>query len=418
MKHFHDPAPGSYRRWAILVIGTLNFVISMFYRVSTAVIAPALVRDLGLSSAQLGDLSAAFFYAFAATQIPVGMSIDRLGTRITIILPAIAGVGGALLFSAGHSSDQLILARVLLGIGMSGNFMVLLTLLAAWFPVDRFAFLSGAVVAAGTLGTLLSATPLALLAMWIGWRESFLIFAIINAAIVLIFVSIVKDGPSGAAGSGRRTKSPTKNLVRLARMPAYWVISLANFVRYGYLAALQGLWAGPFLIYGLGFGEIAAGNAILCMGIGYMIGLPLSGSISDRVLRSRKKVALAALALFCVFTVSAIPLTRGTGLWVVFVIFFGMGLSSGPGNILYAHMKELLPRSMTAQAMTSVNLFTILGAGIMTHLLSMVIGREPSDLTGPEDFRAIWYVGIGALVLAGLLYAFVPDSRALRERNH
>lgn len=253
--------------------------------------------------------------------------------------------------------------------------------------------------------------------MWIGWRESFLIFALTNAAVVLFFIAVVKDRPAAAARAGRKSRSPTRDLVRLARMPAYWVISLANFVRYGYIAALQGLWAGPFLIYGLGFGEIAAGNAILCMGLGYMVGLPLSGSLSDRVMRSRKKVALAAMVSFCLFTVLAIPLTQATGLWVVFLVFFGMGLSAGPGNILYAHMKELLPRSMTAQAMTSVNLFTVLGAGIMTHLLSLVIGREPSDLAGPEDFRAIWYVGIVSLALVCLLYAFVPDSKALRERN-
>ncbi len=102
MDYFVDPAPRSVRRWAILVIGSINFVISMFYRASTAVISPALVRDLGLTSIDLSDLSAAFFYSFALVQIPVGVAIDRLGCRITMAFLSISAVGGAALFGLGN----------------------------------------------------------------------------------------------------------------------------------------------------------------------------------------------------------------------------------------------------------------------------------------------------------------------------
>jgi hypothetical protein len=142
-EYFVDPAPGSSRRWAIFAIGSLNFVLSMFYRVSTAVISPALVNDLGLSSGQLSDLSAVFFYAFAGSQIPIGVALDRVGSRITMAVLACAAVSGTLIFAMGQTFLHLLIGRILLGIGMSGNLMVLLALLAAWFPVNRFAFLSG-----------------------------------------------------------------------------------------------------------------------------------------------------------------------------------------------------------------------------------------------------------------------------------
>jgi len=170
MAAFTDPAPGSKRRWAMLVVGTLNFVLSMFFRVSTAVVSPALVNDLGFTSAQLSDLSASLFYAFALSQIPVGVALDRVGPRVTLGILAVFAVGGAVLFAVGRTPAELIAARVLLGIGIAGNLMVVLALLAVWFPVDRFAFLSGLVVSVGTLGNLLAATPLTLLILRIGWR--------------------------------------------------------------------------------------------------------------------------------------------------------------------------------------------------------------------------------------------------------
>ena len=414
---FTDPAPASVRRWVIFGVGSLNFVLSMFYRVSVAVISPTLVHEMGFTSGQLGNLSAVFFYAFALSQTPVGMALDRFGCRKTMAFLGVVGLGGAVLFALGTTPTTLILARVLLGIGMSGNFMVVLTLLSVWFPVNRFGLLSGLVVSVGVVGNLVAATPLAFLNLQFGWRESFLIFAVVDFISVVSFVYVIKDTPPGYEVSVRKTESIFSGLSRILHMYSYWAISLASFVRYGYFAALQGLWAGPFLTYGLGMGEIAASNGLLFLGLGYMVGLPLSGTLSDRVLRSRKKVALSSLVALCLLTVLALRCSPDTSPWLVYLTFFGLGLSAAPGQILYAHMKELLPAFMVAQALTAVNLFTMLGGGVMTHIIGSAIGSDPASLSGPQDFRGLWYVGTAALVIVGALYSMVPDSAVLKDRR-
>jgi MFS family permease len=198
-------------------------------------------------------------------------------------------------------------------------------------------------------------------------------------------------------------------------MYSYWAISMASFVRYGYLGALQGLWAAPFLLYGLRMDEITAGNVILVMGIGYMIGLPLSGFLSDRVFRSRKKVILFSLGAFAVLAICPLRWDPQVSLWAVIPVFVLLGLAAAPGQILYAHMKELIPDRMMAQAMTAVNLFTMLGAGIMVNLIGLFLGDEPSQIVGPAGFRPLWYIGFVCLVIVFALYSFVPDSRALRR---
>jgi len=417
MTSLYDPAAGSYRRWAIFIFGSLNFVLSMFYRVSTAVISPSLIRDMDMTGAQLADLAAAFYYAFAMSQLPLGVAIDRLGPRRTMSFLAVAAVGGAVVFAIGTTPWHLVAARALLGIGMSGNMMVLLALLAAWFPVDRFASLSGIAIAVGVLGNLLAATPLALMTVSIGWRGSFLIFAAANAIIVFVFVLVIKDHPEGHAPGPRKSGSLAEGLGRLARMYSYWAISLSGCIRYGYFAALQSLWLGPFLIFGMGMGEIATGNALFCLGIGYMVGLPIWGSISDRVVRSRKQVILPTMVALCLITLSIVLWTRTVPMWLLLFTFFCLGFTGAPGQIMYAHIKELLPASMSAQAMTSVNLFTILGVGAMIHLLGWVLGGEPSELVGPESFRSLWLVGVVGLTIACLVYSFVPDSRTLKPKD-
>jgi MFS family permease len=389
----------------------------MFYRVSTAVISPALVKDLGFTNAELSDLAAVFFYAFAFSQIPIGLALDRLGSRITMMFLGAAAVAGALLFALGTTPDHLILARALLGIGMSGNLMVVYALLAVWFPLDRFAFLGGFLVSIGSAGSLLAATPLTLLSISVGWRTSFLIFAAVNAAVVTTFVVVVRDRPHSHEPLALTPRSSVGGLKRLFCTYSYWAISFSQFVRYGYFTALQSLWAAPFLIYGLGLDQIQASNAIFSLGLGYMISLPLSGSVSDIVLQSRKKVILSTMFGFCLLTLSVSWWTQATPVWLVMATFFGLGMMAAPGQIMYAHIKELLPSSLMAQAMTAVNFFTVLGVGVMTHLLGRVIGLEPSDLAGPSDFRMVWYVGVMALGLVCMLYGMVPESPAFRNKD-
>jgi predicted MFS family arabinose efflux permease len=418
MARFGDPAPASRRRWTIFVVGSLGFALSMFCRVSTAIISPDLAHELSLSSAQLGQLSAAFFYAFAANQIPLGLALDRFGARRVMgALGVLAGIG-AVLFAAGHSFESLLLARVLMGIGLSGNLMVVLALLVAWFPVDRFAFMGGLVISIGTLGNMLAASPLALLAQTLGWRGTFFAFAIINSILAVAFVLVVRDRPPGAEVPEPKSAAKLfKGAGKLMGMYPFWAIAFSNFFRYGYVAALQGLWAGPFLIYGLGFSPITAGNILLALGVGYMFGLPLCGRISDRLLRSRKKVVLPTFIGFFLIVASIRFWNESASFVLAWFTFFGMGFMAAPGQIMYAHIKELLPADMTAQALTMTNVFPALGAAAITHALGFLIGADPTSLTRPADFYPLWYVGGIGLAVTIILYSMVPDSQALRRTS-
>ncbi len=148
-----------------------------------------------------------------------------------------------------------------------------------------------------------------------------------------------------------------------------------------------------------------------------MISLPLSGWFSDRVLQSRKAVILGTMWGLCLLSGSVIWWTQTVPVWLVMATLFGIGVTAAPGQIMYAHIKELLPPTMVAQAMTAVNMFTVLGAGVMTHILGFVIGREPSNLAEPSDFSLVWYVGVITVGLACIMYGLVPESPAFKRAD-
>jgi MFS family permease len=398
----------------VFIVITWGFLISMFYRVSATVISTGLAADLSLSAMQLSTLSSAFFYAFAALQIPAGPALDRAGSRVIMVVLGLVAVGGALLFSASHSFHQALAARVLMGIGMACNLMGAYAILAAWFPAERFATMAGALTAVGTGGMVLAATPLAWIATSMGWRGAFVAVAAMNLVQIAAFVLFVRDRPQGAPRPTQNRpglKGALEHLGYLWTKPWFWTISLAIFFRFGAFMSLQGLLAGPYLIYGHGLSPVQAGNVLMACSLGYIAGLPLSGQLSDVTLQSRKLVISPALILTALLFILLSRLGQGAAMPVYLALFFAIGIFSAPGNVAYAHIRELCPREMAGTAMTGINLFNMLGPAVLIQVGGAFMPENIANVSGPEDFGPVWLLFAAGLLASGLLYLALPDSR-------
>ena len=257
------------KAWGVFSLASANFFMSQFYRSTNAVIAPQLLRDLSLSTEDLGLLSAAFFYAFGLAQIPITVFLDRIGARRMMTGLSLLGVVGAFVFSWADSLAVGVLGRALLGIGMACNLMGTLKLLTLWFDPLRFATLSGVVFALGTLGNMAATSPFVILVDWMGWREAIRVLGGLTLLLVMFFYAVVRDRPREAAESPHAASPPENpanwlaDLRLLLRNKDYWIISYATFVRYGVFAAFQTLWAGPFLMHGLRLSAISAGANVV-----------------------------------------------------------------------------------------------------------------------------------------------------------
>ena len=176
------------QRWFIFFILALVYILVYFYRVSLAVVAKDVSRDLNLAPAQLGSLSSVLFYVYAAAQIPLGPMIDRLGSRLVISGSGVLTAIGGILFSQAGSMGQAMAARVLIGIGTASVLMATFTIFSHWFTKKEFGKVSGLMVAVGNLGNLAGTAPLAIAVSLFGWRDSFLAAGVLQALVtVLVF---------------------------------------------------------------------------------------------------------------------------------------------------------------------------------------------------------------------------------------
>ncbi len=412
------------RRWVIFFITCLLFILSQFYRASVAVISPDLIADLNLDTRGLSLLSAAFFYAFAVMQIPVGLYLDTIGPRIAMTVLTLVAVAGALLFALGESLGALVAGRVLLGIGMACNLMGTLKLITLWFGPLRFATLSALVISIGTAGNIAAATPLVFMVQAMGWRMTFVAFAGVNLVFALLCFTVVRDRPENLAGVPSVPRVPARPGQVLAGAKAlfkekdYWIISLGTFCRYGIYAAVQALWAGPYLMKVLGVSPVSTGNLLFLMSIGIIAGSPFFGWLSDAWIRSRKPVVVGGLVGMLLVLVLLARMDAGAAYITLAVLFFGFGFFSSAGQIMYAHIKELMPIERAGTAMTGINFFTMAGAAAFLQGLGDMMERfYPESSLGPAAFRVSFLFCAGCLAVTALLYAMTRETLGRSPRR-
>jgi len=406
------------KAWGVFSLASANFFMSQFYRSTNAVIAPQLLGELSLSTEDLGLLSAAFFYAFGLAQIPITVFLDRIGARRMMTGLSFVGVVGAFVFSWADSLAVGVLGRALLGIGMACNLMGTLKLLTLWFDPLRFATLSGVVLALGTLGNMAATSPLVILVDWMGWREAFRVLGGLTLLLVMFFYVVVRDSPEDSA-ENRGAASPPENsshwldhLRLLLRNKDFWIISYATFVRYGVFAAFQALWAGPFLMEGIGLLPIPAGNLIFLINMGMLVSGPLWGTVSDRIFRTRKWLVcfdLGVITLLLALTAGTGP---GTGLTILVALFFGLGFFQ-PGTLMYVQVKEIMPLRMAGTAMTGVNFFTMVGAAFFLQAVGdFMQSLYPEASRSLPAFRTAFLVCAVFMASVAVLYAFTKDTKS------
>ncbi|WP_374448278.1 MFS transporter [Stella sp.] len=409
-------APG-----ALVLIPALGlvYVASQFYRATNAVIAPDLMRELGLSSDAMGTLTGAFFFAFALAQIPVGVLLDRYGPRRTNVGLLLVAVAGALVFAASTSLAGLALGRILLGIGSSGVLMGSIMIFARWFPPDRLASAISVMVAIGAGGIILATWPLALAVEAFGWRAAFVGAAAVTAALVLPLLLFVRDGPPGWRPEGGATQSLwgiLRELPRVWQIPSIRYFFAIQLCTLSAVLTILGLWGGPYLADIHGLDAVGRGRILLAMSVASICG-NLSYGPLDRILDTRKGLVLGggAVTVGVLACLAAIP---GPPLWLATLLFMALAYAGSITIILQTHSRGLMPDRMAGRGLALLNMSTMLGVALGQTVSGVVVGAFPAiDGAYPEAaYRSVFaYLAI-VLMLGLLAYTRVPDVRPSDQR--
>jgi len=400
---------------ALLLALALLTGLSQFHRSALGVIAPELSADLALTPAMLGAANGMFFAAILVMQLPVGIALDRLGPRLVVAGLSVIAVLGLVLQGLATDGTTLLVARALIGIGCAASFMSAVVLCARWYAGGDMTLALSRIFALSQIGILLAGAPLAWLAGWLGWREAFLISALLTGLAALAWWRLVQNDPPDKPAPARKPESLMEALrgqFSIWRLPGLSRVLALHLVAYAAAATVIGLWAGPYLADVHGLDAKARGRALAAMGLAMPIGLLLVGPLEKHFFPRAALVtagaALSALMLIGLALWPTPPLPVALGL-LVGLIFF----SSYP-VLLVTEARGLFPDHLVGRGATTVNMAQLVGSALLPLLVGLVIGFFPiEEAVRPEAaYRAGFAVLAGSLLLGLAGWLLLPRAKA------
>lgn len=393
----------------LVLIG--GFALSQAFRTAAAIMAPSLAQTFSLSPQQLGLFAAAFHFSFAGLQLFMGMAIDVYGPRRTIVAVFPLAILGALVMSVAPNFSVLIAGQILTGIGCGPAFLVCTVFIARSFPPGQFAAVNGVALGIGSVGLLLTGTPLAWTIEAASWRAGFVALAAIAAmAWVAIFVLVRDDTATDGPRQKLNVIAALRGYGELFRLPHTIGIFALALTTYSSFMALRGLWLGPMLIERHGFSLVQAGNVAIAISIVGMISPPLFGRIDPGDRSRRRWIMACALTTAALFLVMAINPGAGGDVALALVI----SLLAGFGTLQYADVRTSYPPHMTGRAMAVFTMAMFLGVAVMQWFTGAVAGGAAAF--GVETYAAVLGAIAVSLSLGTLAFKWLPAPE--QRQNH
>lgn len=388
-----------------------GYFMSYGLRSVNAVLAPDLTAELGLTHAQLGSLSSAYFLAFAAMQLPLGIWLDRFGPRrVNAVLMGVAACG-CMAFALAGSLSALWIGRALVGAGVSAALMASLTAYRQWFPAERQTRLAAWMLMAGTAGVLTTTVPVHWALPVLGWRGVFWVAAALLAAIGVAMWRLLPRGrePVAGAGGGVSFVGSLAGYREVFASGYFWRMSMTAGIVQGGFVALQSLWVGPWFDVVLGATGGRRADLLFAFNFALMLCFLALGWVAPRVGQERgalARIVVVGTALYVAMEV-AIATAAGPSAWWLWV---GLAAAATSYTLVQPRVGLAFPEHLAGRALTGFNLviFSWMFASQWGFGVAIDAFRA-AGRTEADAFRAA--MGLFAGLHAACLLAFVAWPR-------
>jgi MFS family permease len=360
-------------------VGVFAYVVAVFHRSSLAVAGLAATERFHVGASVLALLSVTQLAMYAVMQIPVGVLLDRFGSKRLLLAGGLLMAGGQLLFALATGIELAFVARILLGIGDAMTFISVLRLIALRLPARRnplFVQLTGLL---GQLGSLASAVPLVVLLRGQGWTVTFLGAAGLGLVAVSVTLVGLREAPAPRGG-------PAPSDLRAAwSHPGTRLGMWTHFVTQFSGSVFALLWGFPFLTEGEGLAPATAALLLSALTVATMVCGPLVGQFCGRLPYHRSSLVLAITAASAAIWAVVLLWPGRAPLWLLVALVIVLAVN-GPGSMIgFDYARTFNPTSRLGGATGIVNvggfcasILLIIGVGVVLDALTPAGAAHPS----------------------------------------
>ncbi|WP_255949665.1 MFS transporter [Streptomyces odontomachi] len=397
-------------------IGVAVYFVAVIFRTSLGVAGLDAVDRFHVNAAALSAFSILQLLVYAGMQVPVGLLVDRLGTKKVLVLGTTLFTVGQLAFALSPSYGMALAARALLGCGDAMTFIAVLRLGSRWFPARRGPLVAQLAGLIGMSGNLVATVVIARLLHSVGWTAAFAGSSLAGVLVLALVLLFLKDHPEGyevPSAPHHGAAYVRRQIVAAWREPGtrlgLWVHFTTQFPAMQFLL----LWGLPFLVEAQGLTRAGAGDLLTLVVISNMVIGLIYGQIVARHHAARMPLALGTVAA----TAAIWAVTLGypgervpTGLLVLLCTVLG---ACGPASMLgFDFARPANPPERLGTASGIVNM-----GGFIASMTTLLVVGVLLDATG-DDYRVAFSVifVLEALGLSQILRLRGRAARRERER--
>ena len=406
------------RAWVVWLVGLTAYVVAVFSRASLGVAGVQAQERFDAGASVLSLFVVLQLVVYAGLQVPVGVALDRFGSRRMVLAGALTIAVGQLTLALADDVPTAVLARVLVGAGDAMTFISVLRVVSLWFPGRAVPVMTQLTGILGQSGQVLAAYPLVALLSAFTWGATFTGAAAVGVLVAVLVAVALRDAPATTVLPDPRPLTQVRaDLLETWREPGtrigLWTHTVTQFSGTVFML----LWGYPFLVVGQGrTPSTAAGLLTLLVVVGMVVG-PLLGRLVAIWPFRRSVLVLAVVGATALAWTAVLAWPGPAPLWLLVLLVLVLG-TNGPASMIgfdFARTENPPSRLGSASGVVNVggfvaSLATMLGIGVVLDVLTP--GRS-ADYT-LEGFQAAFAVQY--LVWALGVVQVVRYRRRLRER--
>ncbi|MCW2834726.1 MAG: transporter [Nocardioides sp.] len=414
---------GKRRAWVTWSVALAIYGLAIFNRSSLGVAGLVAAERFEITAAQLSLFTVLQLLVYAALQVPVGVLLDRFGSRRLLFCGLLLMTAGQLGFAFATSFSTAVGARALLGAGDAMTFISVIRLVTAWFLVRQTPFVVQLTGITGQLGAIVAAAPLSLALDRLGWTKAFGLSSTMGLVLMVALLMLVKDSPYRTDTVVHAKLRAVARSVRVVwGNPGTRLGMWSHFSSQFAINSFVLLWGFPFLVRGEGWSGRAASLLLTSMVVWVVISGLVLGALVTRHPYRRSFIVIAIVVTMAA-SWAAVLAWNGPAPKPLIVVMAFATATGGPASMVgFDLARTFTPSQAAGRANGLINGGGFLGALIVMALIGLVLdlresgGMSSYDLT---DFR--WALSVQLLFWAvGIIQILRYRRRAIThlDRHH
>ena len=388
--------------YAVWFISALFYMYEFIHRISISVMTDELIKEFSFNSYEISNISAVYFFAYAISQIPAGLIIDRFGIKVIYKAALVVGLG-CFIFSQSYNILYIKIARIIIGVGSAFSFIACLKIILLYFKdKNQINILIGFTNFLGIIGALIGGAPFANLIGNLGWRKSMLLLSIISVlfSIVLYFITYNEKEKNIYINFSFYKH----NLIMLLKSKQIWLISIFGSLMLSPIIILSELWGTQYLMIKYNFNkEVGAFlSSLTFLGIG--IGGVLNGYFAYRINKNKPILLIGNLgSLFCVFSIIYIHFSFNT---LVFLHFL-FGFFSSSMLLCFSIPIKKFANCMHGTIVGFLNTIIMIGSVLFQPITGYLLNNNFKEL----NFQYVFVILPICLIISFIIQYFIKENK-------